>query len=448
MLDVVSLSRIQFGLTVGFHFIFVPLTIGMALFTAIMETLYVRTDNPKYKTLAKFWGNLFIINFILGVVTGVTMEFQFGTNWSKYSEFMGDIFGSPLAIEALMAFFLESTFMGLWIFGWKKLSKKMHAFSIWMVAIGTSLSAVWIIVANGFMQNPVGYVMNNGRAELNNFWEVLGNPYAWHTFFHTILAAWAVSSFFVLGVSAYHLLRKQNVELFKMSVKTALVFALVGTLGLALTGHLNGQNVALRQPAKLAAMESLWETTTGAPMNLLVVPDEKNQTNSVDAIGIPGLMSWLSTGDANATLKGLKDFPENERPPVAATFWTFRIMVAIGVYLLVMAVIGFYLNKKGKFAESPRYLKLLAWSIPLPYISTILGWMVAEIGRQPWTVYGLITTTDSVSPVPAGEVLITLSVVAVIYSLLVILDISMLTKNARKGPDVTEEADAAPALGD
>lgn len=448
MLDVVSLSRLQFGLTIGFHFIFVPLTIGMALFVAIMETLYVRTNDPKYKDLAKFWGKLFTINFILGVVTGVTMEFQFGTNWSKYSEFMGDIFGSPLAIEALMAFFLESTFLGIWIFGWNKVSKKMHAFAAWMVALGTHLSAIWIIVANGFMQNPVGYVLRNGRAEMVDFWAVLGNPYAWHTYFHTILSCYAVAGFFVLGVGAYHLLRNQHVELMKISMRGALALSLVATLALGMTGHLNGQNVALRQPAKLAAMEAQWETESRVGMKLLVIPDEKNETNSVDAISapIPGLLSWLSTGDANATIKGLKDFPQEDRPPVAPTFFSFRLMAGMGVYLILVVLAGYYLRFKGKLESSTGYLKLLIWTIPVPYVSILLGWMVAEIGRQPWTVYGLFRTVDSVSPVPAVEVLITLVVVAIIYSLLVVLDIYMLARTARKGPQVS--GDAAPAAGD
>lgn len=439
------LSRLQFAVTIGFHFIFVPLSIGLILFTAIMETLYVRTKDPKYKTLTKFWGKLFTINFILGVVTGVAMEFQFGTNWSKYSEFMGDIFGSPLAVEALMAFFLESTFLGIWLFGWQKISPKMHLFAGWMVAIGTHLSAIWIIVANGFMQNPVGYVLRNGRAEMVDFWAVLGNPYAWHTYVHTILACYSVGSFFVLAVAAYHLLRKQNVDLMQASLKVATVFAIVATLGNAVSGHFNGQNVALRQPAKLAAMEAIWETGPNKPMNLLVIPDAANETNSVDTLGIPGLASWMAFGDANATITGLKDIPVAERPPVGLTFWSFRVMVGLGILMLVLAVAAWWMNRKGTLMNHKGLLKLMLWSIPLPYIATNLGWMAAEVGRQPWTVYGLISTADSVSPVAAVDVLISFALVCVFYVLLVGIDIYLLARYAKAGPGVMDERQIAAA---
>lgn len=445
MLDVTLLSRLQFAVTVGFHFIFVPLSIGLILFTAIMETMYVRTRDPKYKTLTKFWGKLFTINFILGVVTGVAMEFQFGTNWSKYSEFMGDIFGSPLAVEALMAFFLESTFLGIWIFGWEKLSPKMHAFAGWMVAIGTHLSAIWIIVANGFMQNPVGYALNNGRAEMVNFWAVLGNPYAWYTYVHTILACYTVGSFFVLAVAGYHLLRKQNIDLMQASLKVATVFAIVATIGNAVSGHFNGQNVALRQPVKLAAMESIWETGSNQPFNLLVVPDEANETNSIETLSIPGLASWMAYGDANATITGLKDIPAAERPPVALTFWSFRLMVGLGLLMLLVAVFAWWRNRKGTLPDAKGLLKLMMWSVPLPYIATTLGWMTAEVGRQPWTVYGLITTADSVSPIASLDVIISFALVVIFYLIIVGIDIYLLVRYSKAGPGVMDERQIAAA---
>lgn len=445
MLDVTLLSRLQFAVTVGFHFIFVPLSIGLILFTAIMETMYVRTRDPKYKTLTKFWGKLFTINFILGVVTGVAMEFQFGTNWSKYSEFMGDIFGSPLAVEALMAFFLESTFLGIWIFGWEKLSPKMHAFAGWMVAIGTHLSAIWIIVANGFMQNPVGYALNNGRAEMVNFWAVLGNPYAWYTYVHTILACYTVGSFFVLAVAGYHLLRKQNLDLMQASLKVATVFAILATIGNAVSGHFNGQNVALRQPAKLAAMEAIWETGSNQPFNLLVVPNEANETNSVETLSIPGLASWMAYGDANATIKGLKDIPAAERPPVGLTFWSFRIMVGLGLLMLVVAIAAWWRNRKGTLTDAKGLLKLMMWSVPIPYIATNLGWMTAEVGRQPWTVYGLISTADSVSPVASLDVVISFALVVLFYLIIVGIDIYLLVRYSKAGPGVMDERQIAAA---
>lgn len=439
------LSRIQFALTVGFHFIFVPLSIGLIIFTVIMETLYVRTGDPKYKALTKFWGKLFTINFLLGVVTGVAMEFQFGTNWSRYSEFMGDIFGSPLAVEALMAFFLESTMLGIWIFGWNKLSKKMHLLAGWLIALGTHLSAVWIIVANGFMQHPVGYVLRNNRAELVNFWEVLFNPYAWYTYIHTIFACYTVGAFFVLAVAAYHLLRRQNVEMMQTVIKFATVFAIISTLGNAVTGHFNGKNVALRQPVKLAAMEAQWETEQNAGFSLLVIPDAKNERNSVEAITIPGLTSWLSYGRTDAEVLGLKDVPVNERPPVGLTFWSFRIMVGLGILMLIMSVAAWWHHRKGTLMERTRLLKYLMYAIPLPYIATNLGWMVAEVGRQPWTVYGLITTADSVSPVALSDVIISLSLVVVFYAILVGLDVYLLVRYAKAGPEAYDERQVAVA---
>jgi len=431
--DVVTLSRLQFAVTVGFHFIFVPLTIGLALFTAITETAYVVTDDERYKRLARFWGKLFAINFVLGVVTGLTMEFQFGTNWARYAEFMGDIFGSPLAFEALTAFFLESTFVSIWIFGWKKLSKQAHAFAAWMIALGTHLSAVWIIVANGFMQHPVGYVVQNGRVEMVDFWAVLTNGYAWHTYVHTILSAYVVGGFFVLGISAYHLLRKRDVDVFRLSFRYAAIFALVGTLGVALSGHFNGQNVARLQPAKFAAMEAIWESESGVATHLLQVPDAKNERNLIDALPIPKLLSFLATDDANARITGLKEFPAEQRPPVAGTFWSFRVMVLVGLYMIALAAWAYYLDRKNRLLDSPRFLKLLLWAIPLPYLAINLGWMVAEVGRQPWTVYGMMTTANSVSPVPAAHVLLSLVGITAVYLLIVGLDIFFLVRTARNG---------------
>lgn len=440
-MDAVLLSRLQFAVTVGFHFLFVPLTIGFALLVAVLETLYIRSGDAKYKSMAKFWGKLFTINFVLGVVTGLTMEFQFGTNWSEYSKFMGDIFGSPLAVEALMAFFLESTFISIWIFGWERVSKKVHLFAAWMVALGTHLSAVWIIVANGWMQNPVGYVLRNGRAELKSFMAVITNSYAWHEYFHVILSAYVLSGFVALGISAYHLLRKQNVEFFQKSFSVALIIALIGVIGAPLTGHLNGQETARMQPSKFAAMEAIWKTGRGVPAYLVVVPDEKSESNPVEAIGIPGLTSFLAFNNFNAKITGLKDIPPAKRPPVAPVFWGFRIMVLLGIYFLVMTVFGWYLQAKNKLLDSTRFLRLLLYSIPLPYIAINLGWMVTEMGRQPWTVYNLMTTAKSVSPVPASNVLLSLAAMVVLYSLLVVLDFYLIAKNAKKGPESLSEAE-------
>lgn len=439
-MDVVLLSRLQFAVAVFFHFIFVPLTLGITVLLAIMETAYVKTGNEMYKRMVKFWGKLFIINFVLGIVTGITLEFQFGTNWSKYSTFVGDIFGSLLAIEATVAFFLESTFVAVWIFGWEKVSKKVHCTAIWLVAIASNISALWIILANGFMQHPVGYVMRNGRAELDNFWAVLTNPYGWGQYFHTISSAWMLAGFFVLGISAWHLLRKNEVDVFKNSVKIAAPFTLVLALLVALFGHHQGNVVAVHQPAKLAAMESHWETSANAPMYALVWPDEENGKNSVEAIGVPGLLSFLAFNDFDAEVKGLNDFAKEDRPPVLLTFLSFRFMVAMGAIFIILSFLAW--KKREDLASSPLLCKLLTYIIPLPYITIMAGWMIAEVGRQPWIVYGLMRTTDAVSPVPASSVAVSLLSFIVIYSALGILDIYLLIKYACKGPKAIEQEES------
>ncbi len=437
-MDVVMLSRLQFAVAVFFHFIFVPLTLGLSVIIALMETRYVRTGDEFWKKQAKFWGKLFVINFTLGVVTGITLEFQFGTNWSRYSEYVGDIFGSLLAIEATVAFFLESTFLAVWHFGWNRVGKRMHLASIWLVALAGNLSALWIILANGFMQNPVGYYINEvtKRAELANCYEVVTNPYGWGMFAHTILASWVLGGFFVLGVSSWHLLRGSNTDFFRRAFKMVAPFTLIFALLLALSGDQQGKTVAKYQPAKLAAMEAHWETHTDVPFYLLVWPDAENETNTVQAIGIPGLLSWIAFDDVNAEVKGLKAFAKEDRPPVLPTFLTFRTMVALGGIFLALSFWAFLQRKKD--VPNSLLLKLLVLNIPLPYIGLMVGWAVTEIGRQPWIVYNLMRTTDAVSPVPADNVLISLIAFIGVYSLLGILDIYLLRKFAIKGPDAQE----------
>ena len=347
-MDVVMLSRLQFAVTVFFHFIFVPLTLGLVVLLAIMETLYVRTGNEVYKRMVKFWGKLFLINFVLGVVTGITLEFQFGTNWSRYSEYVGDIFGSLLAIEATAAFFLESTFLAVWAFGWERVSKKVHLTAIWLVAIASNLSALWIILANGWMQNPVGYVIKNGRAELSSFFDVVTNPFAWSQYFHTIFAAWMLGGFFVLGVSSWHLLRKNELDLFKRSVRIAAPFTLILVLLLGLQGHHHAQIVAEMQPAKLAAMESHWETGTHVPMYLLTWPDQANRTNSIQALPIPSLLSLLAFNSPSAEVKGLDAFPADDIPPVLPTFLSFRFMVACAGLFVLLAIAAWWWRKRSR----------------------------------------------------------------------------------------------------
>jgi cytochrome d ubiquinol oxidase subunit I len=435
-MDVLSLSRIQFAATAMFHFLFVPLTIGLSVLVAWWETRYVRTGDDTYLRMTKFWGRLFLINFGLGIVTGITLEFQFGMNWAEYSKYVGDIFGAPLAIEATAAFFLESTFIGLWALGWNKVSKKVHALAIWLVAFSVNLSALWILLANGWMQKPVGFVLRNGRAEMTDFAALVFNGTSWQIFVHTVLSGFVLASFFVMGVSAYHLLRKNEVRVFNASLKTAAAFGLAGALLLAVTGDMRSIDVAKTQPAKLAAMESHWETQTGAPMPLLVWPDAKNERNAVEAVRIPNGLSLLAFHKAGAEVKGLKDFPPDERPPVILTFLSFRIMVGLGGLLVLLALGAWLQARKGRIESRPLLLKLLLFAIPLPYIAIQLGWIVAEVGRQPWLVYGVFKTADGVSKsISSGQVLFSLLGFTVVYGLLAAVGIFLLTKFARKGPE-------------
>lgn len=429
--DVTFLSRLQFAVAVFFHFIFVPLTLGITVLLAIMQTIYYRTGDEVYKRITKFWGKLFLINFALGVVTGITLEFQFGTNWSRYSEYVGDIFGSLLAIEATAAFFLESTFIAVWHFGWEKVSKKVHLLSIWLVAFAVNLSALWIILANGFMQNPTGFELINGRAELVDFVAVITNPYAWGMFLHTIAGSWALAGFFVLGISAWHLLRKNEVDFFTRSAKIAATFTCVMAILVVIQGHNHGMTVAATQPEKMAAMESLWETQSNAPMHLLVWPDTENRRNAFEAIAIPGFMSFLAFGDFNAEVKGLNEFGD-DIPPVVPTFVSFRLMAGLGTLFLLLGIMAFVYRKN--LGDHPLFAKLLVWNIPLPYFALAFGWAVAEIGRQPWIVYRLMRTSDASSIIPASSVAISLLAFILVYSLLGAIAIYLLIKYARSGP--------------
>jgi len=400
---------------------------------AYMETKYVKTGDETYLRMTKFWGKLFLINFAVGVVTGITLEFQFGTNWSRYSAYVGDIFGPLLAIEATASFFLESTLIGVWIFGWKKLSKKAHATVMWLVAFASSLSAIWILIANAWMQSPVGFTIRDGRAELVDFAAVLFQKYAVFKFLHTISAAYVLSAFFVMGVSAYHLLKKENIEFFTRSFRIALGFGTIFSLIVVVIGDINGVIVAEKQPAKLAAMESLWETTTRAPVYLFALPDEKNEKNKIEIGAIPGMLSFLVRHDINAEVRGLKDFPKDERPPVLITSFAFKGMIGLGCYFVLATLFGWW--KRKRLVDNPRYLKLMLLSIPLPYVACELGWIVAEVGRQPWIVYGLMKTSDAVSPIAVSQVLTTLVAFIVVYGLLGVTGFYLIAKNALKGPE-------------
>lgn len=430
-MDPVLLSRLQFAAATYFHFLFVPLTLGLSILVAIMETMYVKTNDQLYLKITKFWGKIFLINFAIGVVTGITLEFQFGTNWSKYSAYVGDIFGSLLAIEATAAFFLESTLIGVWAFGWKKLSKKAHAICIWLVAFASNLSALWILIANSWMQHPVGYVIRNNRAELTDFTAVVFQKWAILEFLHTISASYILSGFFVIGISAYHILRKNQREYFTRSAKMGLTMALLSSIFIVVEGHFHGSDLADKQPTKLAAMEAHWETKKAAPKYLFAIPDEENERNLIELIPIPGLLSLLAKHDINAEVIGLKEFKKEDRPPVFITYLSFNLMVALGFYFLGVSIYGWL--KRDQLESHPRYLRLMMYSIPLPYIASALGWTLAEVGRQPWIVYGLLRTKEAVSPIGGGQVLTTFIAFLVVYGIIGIVGFRLMVKVAKEG---------------
>jgi len=437
-MDVLLLSRLQFAVATLFHFLFVPLTLGLAVLLAIMETLYVKTGDKEYQRMAKFWGKLFLINFAVGVVTGITLEFQFGTNWSRYSSIVGDIFGSLLAIEATMAFFLESTFIAVWHFGWKRLSPLAHAVCIWLVAAASTFSAVWILIANSWMQHPVGYheVWNEAvgmtRFELVNFFEVITQPYAIVQILHTLAGAYLLAGFFVMGVSAYNILRKKETLFFVRSFRMALIFGFIFSVATVGLGDLKGQEVGKYQPSKLAALESHWETETRAPFYLFLVPDPKNERNLFEFGKIPGGLSLLMGHSLDTEVVGLKDIPKEDRPPVTLTFLSFRIMVGLGFLFILLTVVGLF--KRNKLEKSPGFLKIMVLALPLPYLSNEFGWIVAEVGRQPWIVYGKLRTADAVSRIAVSQVVPSLAAFILVYGLLGALAFYLIYHHARKGP--------------
>jgi len=431
-MDVALLSRLQFAVATYFHFLFVPLTLGLSILLAIMETAYLRTKKEEYKEMTRFWGRLFLLNFVVGVVTGLTLEFQFGTNWSRYSRYVGDIFGPLLAIEATVAFFLESTFIGAWAFGWKRLSPRLHTICIWLVAFAANLSAVWILIANSWMQNPVGYVMKGGHPVLSDLWAVVSQGYAALTIMHTLAASYVTTGFFVMGVAAYHIARKQFLPIFVKSFRIGATMAIIFSLFVVIEGHMHGANLARIQPAKLASLEVNWVTRTEAPIYLLALPDDSTATNLFEIGRIPGALSILAFHSPHARVTGLRDIARDERPPVLITYLAFRLMVGLGVLLLLLALAA---GIRARRIESSRLLlKVLTWVIPLPYLVCLLGWTVTEVGRQPWIVYGLMKTTRAVSPVAASQVAVSLVAFVVVYALIGILAFWLMAQAVRKGP--------------
>ena len=440
----VLLSRLQFAFTVMFHFLMVPLSLGLILMVVIFETRYYRTKDEKYKRQANFWGNLFAINFIVGIVTGITMEIQFGTNWAEYSKFMGDIFGSPLAFEALMAFFLESTFAGIWIFYRHKISPRFRLVTAIMILIGTHISAVWIIAANGFMQNPVGYEMaaDGSKVLLKDFMALTLNPYALYMLVHTITSAYLLGSFFTLGVCGYHLLKKQNVEFFYQAARTALVVLLLSSLSQPAIGHFYGQYVAKIQPAKAAAFEMVWETETSVPLYLIQMPG-KDKESSVSLLPIPYAGSIMYTNAPDGEVIGIDDATAGWTEEMKASYirilpmthYSFRIMVGLGMLFPALALAGLFLCRRGKYIDHKWINRAFLWMIPVPWVAILAGWTVAEVGRQPWIVNGLMLTKDAVSKnVSAAQVGFSFVTLAAFYGVLFFVEVYMLKKFIKRGP--------------
>jgi len=431
-MDVTMLSRMQFAVATYFHFLFVPLTLGLSILLAIMETRYARTGKEEYKAMTRFWGRLFLINFVVGVVTGITLEFQFGTNWSRYSRYVGDIFGPLLAIEATVAFFLESTFIAVWALGWERLSRRAHAITIWLVAAAANVSAVWILMANAWMQHPVGYVMSKGKPVLSDLLPVVTQGYALLTIAHTLSAAYVVTGFFVMGVSAYHLLRKQFLDIFTRSFRTGLYMALIFGFIVVIQGHFYGTYLSSVQPAKLASLETLWKTRDHAPIYLLVLPDAEREENSIEIGPLPGALSLLAHHSTGATVTGLRDIPRQDRPPVLVTFLSFRLMTGLGSLLLLLVIVAWI--RRNHLAGSRLILRSFLYLIPLPYILCGLGWTVAEMGRQPWIVYGLMRTSDAASPLAGSQVAVSLAAFLVVYIVIGFIAFRLIAREAAKGP--------------
>ena len=443
-MDVLFLSRLQFALTTAFHYLYPPLSIGLGLLLIVVEALWLRTKNPVYHQMARFWTKVFALTFALGVATGLVLEFEFGTNWATYSRYVGDVFGSALAAEGIFAFFLESGFLAVLLFGWDKVGPRLHFFATCMVALGAHFSAVWIIVANSWMQTPAGFkIVGEGlsaRAEITDFWAMVFNPSSVDRLTHTLSGCWQAGAWLMVSVGAYYLLKKRHRDFGLACVKIGLAVAVVSTLFTAYTGHHSAVGVAKNQPAKLAAFEGLWDTQPEAPLYVAGWVDEKAQTTH--GIAIPGALSLLTHANTAAPVTGLRDIPADERPPVHFTFQLYHLMIAVGGALLALAAWAVWALWRGKLEDSRLLLGCLTLSVLGPQIANQAGWWAAEVGRQPWIVYKLLRTSDALSKVvQANQVLASIIMFSVIYVLLFGVFIFLLNHKIQHGPD---ESDLVP----
>lgn len=456
-MDAVLLARIQFAFTIMFHFIFPSVTIGLAWINVWFMGKYARSNDPFDRATARFWVKLFTMTFAVGVVTGITMALQFGTNWASYSRVVGDVFGAPLVAEAIFAFFLESAFLAVLIAGWDRVSKRTLWFSSLMVAVGTTLSAFWIVAANSWMQTPDGYRVvydaegNVAKTELTDFWAAIFNPSTIPRFLHTVNGALMVGAFFVLGISAWYLLKGQNTKFAKQSFKVGLKIAFVTSLLMPVIGHIHAVQVSETQPEKFATYELIEETGKGAPMPIFALFDPFTEEIIIRIdLPIPNALGMFFMADPDYEFKGLEDYSEDDLPPKSLTFYPFHAMIALGIYFLVFSALGVFLFRKERIMEDTRfskiYLRAAILTIPLPFLTMQLGWMATEIGRQPWTVYHVLRTSDSISvSVPAEQILLSLIGFTLIYALLFGLWLFLLVREIQHGPklvegDGTEEA--------
>jgi cytochrome d ubiquinol oxidase subunit I len=436
------LARLQFALTIGFHYIYPPLSIGLGVIMVIMEGMYLKTKNPLYEKMTKFWVKVFALTFAIGVATGIVMEFEFGTNWATYSRYVGDVFGSALAAEGIFAFFLESGFLAILVFGWDKVKPLMHFFSTIMVAIGAMFSAVWIVVANSWMQTPAGFHIvgegMNARAEITDFWELVFNPSSVDRLLHVLSGAWLAGAFLVISVAAYYLLKKRHVEFSKSSIKIALVLACFASLFQLFTGDQSAVGVNKNQPSKLAAMEAVFDDQTNAPLYLFGWVNEDNQKVNF-GIAVPGMLSYLIGGTTEQKITGLNSIPKDERPPVNIVFQAYHLMVAIGFALIGISLLGLFFWWRGTLFDKKWMLWIFVFSVLGPQVANQVGWITAEVGRQPWIVYGILKTSEGLSKaVESGQVLFSLILFTIIYIFLFILFIYLLNEKIQHGPEESE----------
>ena len=438
-MDVVLLSRIQFAVAAGFHFIFPPLTFGVTLVILVLETLFLKSGEEIYKTISSFLIKILGLIFVVGVATGIVLEFSFGTNWAQYSRLVGDIFGAPLAAEGIFAFFLESVFLGVLLFGRNRVSRRVYWLSAFLVFFGSHLSGFWIIIANSWMQTPAGFVMEGGRAVLTDFYAAVFNPSTVIRYLHTMLAGWITGTLFLAGIAAWYLLNKRHEAVSRIIMKISLVIFIFSALAQFVSGHSSAVQVTRTQPEKMAAFEALWNTVDGAPLSLIGIPVESEQKTYLE-ISIPKLLSLLAYFDPNARVLGLNEFKPDERPPVLLPYMSYHVMIALGSLFALLAAVSALLLFRGTAYTSKWFLVSMIAAIPLPHLANEFGWIAAEVGRQPWAVYRVLRTADAVSVVvPAWQVLFSLIMFSLIYLLLFAVFVMILLKIIKKGPGAAAE---------